>query len=69
MKNENIETQIGALTNERIVLRHLGSHSETTSAFTLAVVKEPSLKEFFTRNFQGEIEKLEKWIMQIQRKE
>jgi len=68
MKNKNIETKIGALTNERTVLRSFARDSETTSAFTLAVLKEPSLREFVTRNFQDEIEKLEKWVNEVAEK-
>ena len=45
MKNENIETQIGALTNERIVLSSIASDSTDVNAFTLGILKEPSLKK------------------------
>ena len=62
MKKENIETPMNISRSERIVISSFLRRSENVEGFIRAVINEPSLIQFFLRNFQNDETKIEKWI-------
>lgn len=62
MKKENIETPMNISRSERIVISSFLRRSENVEGFISAVINEPSLIQFFLRNFQNDETKIEKWI-------